>query len=243
MEEVKDCEGNVRYVNAHDFVYGTERTLRPETASEYAFLVNTSVVGAEAYNLGESSDFSTVGVKALDDYTLEISFIEDGVFNLNIVSMWMMHAMPAWIIEGDSCTEGLKERWTETGSYQGYGPFTLEEWVHDSVLTLVPNPFWPGIDSAPKPKIDGVSIRLIGDVMALSEYETGNMDSASIPAGDYDRIMSDPQFQDHLHYKPTSIGTDWLLYNPHLAPTDDVRVRLALGYAVDKETWSGHKDR
>ena len=28
---------------------------------------------------------------------------------------------------------------TETGFYQGYGPFTLEEWVHDSHLTIIAN--------------------------------------------------------------------------------------------------------
>ena len=235
VEEVKDCDGNIRYVTAKDFVYGVERTVRPITASNYAFLVNQSVVGAAAYNAGETTDFSTVGVKALDDYTVEITFIEDGVFNLNIVSMWMMHAMPSWLIDGDTCTEGVAERWTETGIYEGYGPFTLKEWVHDSELSLIANPFWPGTAAVPQPKLDGVHYALIGDVMALSEYEAGNMDYAVIPSGDYDRIITDPAYADHLIYKPTSIGTEWLIYNPWLAPTDDVRVRLALSYAVDKE--------
>lgn len=235
VEEVKDCDGNVRYVNAHDFAYGVERTVRPATASGYAFLINQSIVGAAAYNAGETTDFSTVGVKALDDYTLEISFIEDGVFNLSIVSMWMMHAMPSWLIDGDACNEGLAERWTETGFYEGYGPFTLKEWVHDSELSLITNPFWPGTDAVPQPKLDGVHYALIGDVMALSEYEVGNMDYAVIPSGDYDRITTDPAFADHLIYKPTSIGTEWINYNPWLAPTDDVRVRLALSLAIDKD--------
>ena len=235
VEEVKDCDGNVRTVTAQDFVYGTERTLRPATASSYAFLVNQAIVGAEDYNLDVTQDFSTVGIKAIDDATIEISFKEDGVFNLNIVSMWMMHAMPSWVIDGDACTEGLAERWSETGTYQGYGPFMLKEWTHDSHLILVKNPFWPGTDAVPQPKLDGVHYSLIGDVMALSEYEAGNMDYAIIPSGDYDRIITAPEYQDHLIYKPTSIGTEWLVYNPWLAPTDDVRVRQALNYAVDRQ--------
>lgn len=235
VEEVKDCDGNVRYVTAQDFAYGIERTLRPATASSYAFLVNQAVVGAEAYNLGETDDFSTVGVKALDDSTLEITLNEDGIFNLNIISMWMMHAMPSWIIDGDACTEGVAERWTETGYYQGYGPFTLKEWVHDSVLTVITNPFWPGIDSVPKPSVDGVEYRLIGEVETLSEYEAGNMDNSSIPAGDFDRIVNDPAYKDHLIYKPTNIGTEWLIYNINLEPTDDLRVRKALTMSVDKD--------
>ncbi len=235
VEEVKDCDGNVRTVTAQDFVYGTERTLRPVTASPYAFLVNQALVGAEDYNLDKTQDFSTVGIKALDGKTLEVTFKEDGVFNLNIVSMWMMHAMPSWVIDGDACTEGLAERWSETGTYQGYGPFILKEWTHDSHLELVKNPFWPGTAAVPQPKLDSVHYSLIGDVMALSEYEAGNMDYAIIPAGDYDRIITSPEYQDHLIYKPTSIGTEWLVYNHLLAPTDDVRVRLALSYAIDKQ--------
>ncbi|NMB93528.1 MAG: peptide ABC transporter substrate-binding protein [Flexilinea flocculi] len=235
VEEVKDCTGNTRFVTAKDFVYGVERTLRPETASGYAFLVNQSIVGAADYNAGTTTDFSTVGVKALDDYTLEINFIEDGVFNLNIVSMWMMHAMPSWLIDGDDCNEGVAERWTESGIYEGYGPFTLKEWVHDSELTLIANPFWPGTDAVPQPKLSAIHYDLIGDVMALSEYEAGNMDYAVIPSGDYDRITTDPAYTDHLIYRPTSIGTEWLIYNPWLAPTDDIRVRQALSYAVDKD--------
>jgi len=235
VEEVKDCAGNTRFVTAKDFVYGVERTLRPETASGYAFLVNQSIVGAADYNAGTTTDFSTVGVKALDDYTLEINFIEDGVFNLNIVSMWMMHAMPSWLIDGDDCNEGVAERWTESGIYEGYGPFTLKEWVHDSELTLIANPFWPGTDAVPQPKLSAIHYDLIGDVMALSEYEAGNMDYPVLPSGDYDRITTDPAYTDHLIYRPTSIGTEWLIYNPWLAPTDDIRVRQALSYAVDKD--------
>ena len=67
VEEVKNCDGGVRTVTAQDFVYGIERTLRPDTASPYAFLVNQIVSGAAAYHSGETTDFTTVGVKAVDD--------------------------------------------------------------------------------------------------------------------------------------------------------------------------------
>jgi len=243
VEEVKDCDGNVRYVTAHDFVYGAERTLRPETASGYAYVANL-IEGAEAYNTpveeGEGTpvarpDFSTVGIKALDDFTIEYTFKEAGVFNLNILSMWMLHAMPSWIIDGDACNEALGERWTETGFYQGYGPFTLEEWVHDSHLTIIANPFWPGTEFVPKPKIAGVHYSLIDTSAALAEYEAGNMDEAGIPSADYDRIISDPAFKDQIKPSTDSVGTEFLIYNEWLPPTDDVRIRKALSLAVDKE--------
>ncbi len=237
VEEVLDCDGNVRMVTAHDFVYGAERSLRPETASDYAFVAHF-IKGAAEYNVpeeGAAVDFSTVGVKAIDDFTIEYTFLEPGAFNLNILSMWLLHAMPSWIIDGDACTEGLAERWTESESYQGYGPFTLKEWVHDSHLTIVANPFWPGTEEIPAPTIAGVQISALDASAGLSEYEAGNMDSAGITATDYDRVISDPILSKEVVDVAGDVGTEFLIFNHNLQPTDDVRVRKALAFAVDRE--------
>ena len=237
VEEVLDCDGNVRMVTAHDFVYGAERSLRPETASDYAFVAHF-IKGAAEYNVpeeGAAVDFSTVGVKAIDDFTIEYTFLEPGAFNLNILSMWLLHAMPSWIIDGDACTEGLAERWTGSESYQGYGPFTLKEWVHDSHLTIVANPFWPGTEEIPAPTIAGVQISALDASAGLSEYEAGNMDSAGITATDYDRVISDPILSKEVVDVAGDVGTEFLIFNHNLQPTDDVRVRKALAFAVDRE--------
>lgn len=237
VEEVLDCDGKVRMVTAHDFVYGAERSLRPETASDYAFVAHF-IKGAAEYNVpeeGAAVDFSTVGVKAIDDFTIEYTFLEPGAFNLNILSMWLLHAMPSWIIDGDACTEGLAERWTESESYQGYGPFTLKEWVHDSHLTIVANPFWPGTEEIPVPTIAGVQISVLDASAGLSEYEAGNMDSAGITATDYDRVISDPILSKEVIDIAGDVGTEFLIFNHNLKPTDDVRVRKALAFAVDRE--------
>src|SRR5690554_5494137 len=132
VEQVLDCEGNPRMVTAYDFEYKILRTANPETAADYAYLRSMTVQGAAPYIHGETDDPSTVAVKALDDRTLEITFLRPAVYNLNIAGLWFAHAMPKWIIEGDECTEGRGQKWIETGFYQGYGPFTLKEWVHDA---------------------------------------------------------------------------------------------------------------
>ena len=237
VEEVLGCDGNVRMVTAHDFVYGAERSLRPETASDYAFVAHF-IQGAAEYNVpeeGAAVDFSTVGVKAIDDFTIEYTFLEPGAFNLNILSMWLLHAMPSWIIDGDACTDGLAERWTESESYQGYGPFTLKEWVHDSHLVIVANPFWPGTEEIPAPTIAGVQISALDASAGLSEYEAGNMDSAGITGADYDRVISDPILSKEVVDVAGDVGTEFLIFNHNLKPTDDVRVRKALAFAIDRD--------
>ena len=133
-----------------------------------------------------------------------------------------------------TATEGRNEKWIETGFFQGYGPFTLKEWVHDSFLTLVKNPFWPGDAVVPTPKVDEVRYTFIDSSPALAEYESGNMDVATVPTGDFERIVNDPTYADQLRDTMT-LGTEFYSFNTLVEPTDDVRVRQALSLALDRE--------
>ena len=73
-----------RMVTAADFEYGMRRTMTPATAADYAWLLGTVIQGAQAFIDGETDDFSTVGVKAIDATTLEMTFIDPAVYNLSI---------------------------------------------------------------------------------------------------------------------------------------------------------------
>ena len=106
VERVVDCRGAARFVTAADFVYGIERTLRPETAAPFAFLLNKVVAGAAAYNDGSNPDFGVVGIRAIDERTLTVDLVSASPYTLNILSLWMFRAEPGWLIEGDDCTEG-----------------------------------------------------------------------------------------------------------------------------------------
>ena len=65
-----DSQGReVADVTADDFVAGMQHMMDCQAGLEY--LVQGVIVGADAYISGETSDFSEVGVKAVDDYTLE----------------------------------------------------------------------------------------------------------------------------------------------------------------------------
>ncbi|MCD4672827.1 MAG: peptide ABC transporter substrate-binding protein, partial [Anaerolineaceae bacterium] len=232
--QVLDCEGSPRMVDAYDFEYGFRRTMTPATAADYAFLQGWVIEGAQAFIDGETDDFSTVGVKAIDAQTFELTFIQPAVFNLSIAGLWFNHAMPEWLIDGDDCTEGRGDRWIETGFFQGYGPFTMKEWIHDSELTLVKNPFWPGDEVVPSPALDAIIWKILPTSSALAEFEAGNLDVTAFTANDYDRIMADPDYSQWL-YPTSTLGTEFYSFNTQLAPTDDVRVRMALSMAIDRE--------
>jgi len=235
--QVMDCQETPapRMVTADDFAYGILRTLAPATASDYAYVLDFAIKGGNDYTNGTSTDPASVGVKVIDPATLEMTFNDQAVYNLNIAGMWVSHAEPKWLIEGDDCTTARGDRWTEPGFFQGYGPFTLKDWVHDSSLTMIKNPFWPGIDSAPVSKIDEVNFVMLDDTAGFAEYEAGNLDVSAVPLSDIDRVKADPTLSAELKIAP-SLCTYVYEFNTQADFTNDVRVRLALSEAVDRQS-------
>ncbi|MBN1888938.1 MAG: peptide ABC transporter substrate-binding protein [Thermoflexales bacterium] len=232
--KAQDCDGNDRLVTAKDFEYGILRALKPETASPYAYVLAFAIDGASAFNNGETDDPTTVGVKALDDWTLEVKFLEDAAYNANIIGLWTAMPVPKWVIEGDCDVEGRGDRWTEPGFFQSYGPFTLKEWIHDSTLTIIKNPFWPGDEATPQAKVDEVIFSMLDETAAMAEYEAGNMDATAVPSADIDRVKSDPTLSKQLVIAP-NLCTYFYGFNTTAPYVDDARVRRALSLAVDRQ--------
>ena len=243
VEEVLDCEGNVRYVKAADFEYAIKRTCNPDTASDYAYVLGFALVGCSELNAAEGwADMSDeekqalidgVAAKALDDYTLEVKVTSPAVYNANILGMWVAHAEPSWVIEGDDCTDARGDRWTEPGFNQAYGPYVLEEWVHDSYVLLTKNPFWPGTKYVPVPQIEEVKGTMLIESAAMAEYEAGNLDVVGVPIADLDRVKADPVLSKELSIAPSGC-TYYYGFNTAKPPVDNVHMRRALSHAIDR---------
>ena len=178
-----------------------------------------------------------VGVKALDDETLEITYLRDIATNAMIPGLWVTYAVPQWLIEGDACTEAAADRWIDPENIQTYGPYAVKEWFHDDHLTIVQNPYWPtDIASIPAPKIDEVVFRILDSSAALSEYEAGNLLGMSeVPSSEMDRIKADPVLSKELSIGP-NLCTYFYGFNTTKPYVDDARLRRALSMAVDRQS-------
>jgi oligopeptide transport system substrate-binding protein len=231
----KDNKTQDRIVTAQDFEYGILRALNPKTASPYAYVLAFVIEGADKFNSGEISDTTTVGVKALDDWTLEVKFKEPAAYNANIIGLWTAMPTPKWVIEGDDCTQARGDKWIEPGFFQSYGPFTLKEWIHDSTLTIVKNPFWPGDKATPQAKVDEVTFSMVDVAPALAEFEADNLDWTEVPLADMDRVKTDPKLSKLLSIAP-SLCTYFYGFNTKAPIVNDVRVRRALSMAVDRQS-------
>jgi oligopeptide transport system substrate-binding protein len=228
VEQVTDENGNVRMVTAHDVVYAWQRTLDPATASTYAYVPAGFIAGGEAYAAGEGS-FEDVGVTAVDDYTVQITSSQLVSFAPYIYGLWMVRPLPQWAIEAAG------DAWTEPENINSFGPFALKEWEHEVSLTLIKNPFWPGTEDAPQPKLDEVVYVFLDPVPSLAEYEAGNLDVTGPPLEEMDRVRADPTLSAELVINPRDC-TYYLGYDNTEPPlSESVHLRRALSLAIDRQ--------
>lgn len=232
--KVLDDDGNPRTLKAADFEYGFLRTLNADTASPYVYVLNFVLAGGEEYNAAATDEERAalrdkVGVKVVDDYTLQLTFVAPAAYNASIAGMWMGYAQPSWLIEA------VGDRWIEPGLIQTYGPYTLKEWIHDYSATLIANPFWPGTSSMPVPKIKEVYMRFIDTPEALAEYEAGNLDTSGVDLDNLDRVKADAALSKQLVVAP-NFCSYYYGFNTKKAPMDDARVRRAFSMAIDRKS-------
>jgi oligopeptide transport system substrate-binding protein len=228
VEQAQDSSGKPRYVTAHDFVYGFLRALDPQTGSPAAYMLAPYIGGAAEFNGGKGSR-DKVGVKAVDDYTFQVTAPEKVGFALAIYSIINARATPEWSIKASG------DAWTEPENINSYGPFALKEWAHESSQTFVKNPFWPGSKGIRQPGLDQITFRFIDEPVGLREYEAGTIDMTNVPGDQIERIRVDPKLSAEFKVVPgTCTGAFGL--NTQKPPFDNLHIRRAFNYAVDRES-------
>jgi len=228
VEQVMDESGSPRLVTANDVVYGMLRSLNPETASPYSYVLVPYIVGAAEFNAGEG-DAEGVALKAVDDFTVEITAPDAVSFAPSIYGLWMARPVPQWAIEegGDS--------WTEIEYIASNGPFALKEWAHEASITIVKNPFWPGTDSIPQASIDEVVFKFLESTAQFDEYQAGSMDAISLPLEQIDFVKADPTLSAE-YVVGTNPCTYYLGFDNTEEPLTNVHLRRALSLAIDRES-------
>jgi oligopeptide transport system substrate-binding protein len=226
-EVVTDEEGNPIMVNAHDVEYAVKRTLNPETASDYAYVLYI-IEGAIEYNTGEETDPETVGVKALDDYTVEFTLHKPAGYFPGIASMWVARPVYQPVIEEWGA------RWIEPGFIVTNGPYVMEEWAHQDHMTFVKNPHYYDAENVQIERVESYMIVEASTNLAL--YENNEIDTTSIgavPLEEMDRLKEDPVLSEELHIEP-DLCTYYYGFTNNKPPFDDPLVRKAFSAAINR---------
>jgi len=234
--KVKDDAGKELKVTAKDFEYGLKRLLDPRTASQYAyvFVDSLGIKGASEFNSSKETGDAlnklrdAVGIVAKDDTTLEVTIKEAVGYAANIMTL------PQFVATPKAAIEKFGDKWTEPGNSWSYGPFVVSEWKHDASMTIVKNPFWSGTDGSPKPKLDQVTFQFLDETATFNNYEAGTIDVSPVPLPELDRIKSDPKLSKELNIF-LSPSTYYYGFNVTKAPFDNVHMRRAFSYAVDRQ--------
>jgi len=209
-------------VVAQHYVDGIIRLLKPETAAEYAYVMYY-IQGAEAFNTGETDDPSTVGVRAIDDYTLEITLTGPQAFFDSILAFFTTYPVRLDVIEQ------YGDLWTEPGNFVGNGPYLLTEWAHEDHLTLTKN---PNYHNAADVTIETIQFPIITEAAtALAAYERGELDISGYPSEELSRILE--EMPDHFVRLPRP-GTYYIGLNTLRPPTDNLNMRKALASSIDR---------
>lgn len=222
-------------VTAHDIVYSAQRAVMPETASPYAYVlyiienakaINQTAVPTDTY------DINTLGVTALDDYTVQFTLEAPAAYFLSISSLWTLRPVPQSVIEehGDA--------WTDPANIVVSGPYKVAEWLPGESLTFVKNDTYYGAGDV---QIDRVELSIIADQNTeVALYESGELDVAgegpgSLSAEEMTRIMADATLSQEMHIGPRA-STTYVGFTMTKPPFDNVLVRKAFSAAIDRET-------
>ncbi|OHE67551.1 MAG: ABC transporter substrate-binding protein, partial [Treponema sp. GWA1_62_8] len=210
-------------VTAKNFVDGWIRTLKPETAAEYAYMIGMVVKGAADFNAGTNKDPASVGVKAIDDYTLQVELLGPAAYFVDMTAHYSFAPLPMHAIEkfGDD--------WIKPENFVGNGPFSLKEWKPQDYIFVVKNPkYW----DAKNVKLSSIKLLAVTDEKtSYNMFTKGELDwDTSTPTDIIDEVKLRPDF----NVNP-QIATYYYCFNNKRAPFDNVLVRRALSAAVDKK--------
>ncbi|MGH8244918.1 MAG: peptide ABC transporter substrate-binding protein, partial [Gammaproteobacteria bacterium] len=128
-------------ITAHDFVYSWRRALMPAVGNLYAYMFYY-IRNAEAFFTGKISDFNQVGVRAVDDLTLQVELVAPTPFFLQLLDHHSFYPVHPGTIEKFGAIDERGTRWTRPGNFVGNGPFKLKEWTLNRILVVEKNPMY-----------------------------------------------------------------------------------------------------
>lgn len=208
-----------REMTADDVKYSIERILTPQMGSPFIRAYDR-IIGAREFVAGQAREVS--GIRVPDRYTVQITnSIVDSTFPLVFTLLF--------IVPKDEA-ERLGREFGQRPI--GSGPFIFVSWSRDDFLLLKENPdYWEG-----RPYVSALEFRIIPDpATRQAEFDTGRLDFMLLEDPTYRRYAEDPIWKTSV-VEVAELFTRHMGLNTTKPPLNDVRVRQAINYAIDKAT-------
>ena len=215
---------------AHDYAWSWWRALQPALGNLYAYML-FPIENAQKYYESDISDFDQVGVKALNDRTLQVTLKYPTPYFLQLLDHYSLFPVHQATIEkfGDADQRGT--RWTYEGNLVGNGPFQLVDWKINRRIVVQRNPHYWDKENVSLNEIIFIPIENI--VTEERMFRAGQLHvTSSLPADKISvyREAKDPE----LRIAPY-LGTYYYRLNVRKPQLKDPRVRRALAMTVDRQ--------
>lgn len=212
-------------LTAKDFVFAWQRGVNPKVGASSTFMLYP-VKNAEAITKGEIKDLNKLGVKAIDDHTLEVTLKAPTHYFLGLLTHPITYPLPQKVIEKHG------EDWAKQGNIVTNGAFTLADWTPQSKIELTKSKTYWGKDDV---KLDKVIFYPTEDMNSeFKRFRAGEIDfTYNVPA-DQLSIIKDKYAKQYHTYD--NLGTHYYGFNTTKAPfKDNLALRKALAYSIDRE--------
>ncbi len=195
----------------------------PATFPPFQF-AGVPVVGFEEYVAGEADEIS--GIVAVDDNTLEIQLTQPNP--RFFAELRWFYALPEHAIDFEPGELDTTDWWWSRPV--GTGPYQFSRYEKDQFMELVPNEaYWDGA-----PVLDKLVNRYFADeTAAVLALTSGDIDFTYVSADIVPQFREDEAFE---VFEGPSFVTNVFNYNYDREPWNDVRVRQAVLYGVDRES-------
>ncbi len=208
-------------VTARDFEWAWKRNLDPALhAGAAGFLFD--VLGAREYHEGRNQDSGSVGVRALDGFTLEVWLEKPVAYFPFIVTMPVTYPLPRTAIET------LGDKWWQPGSIVSNGPYCLKKFdpQHDSIMER--NPGYYGDFPGNAEPVEWTAFQ--DDSEITHAYLDGQIDAAFWG----NRKVSSEIPPEEIQVWP-ELGVFFIVFSPNAEPFNDLRIRKAFGFSLDRK--------
>lgn len=211
-------------VTAKDFEFAWSQALNPDVASDYAYFLYF-IKNAEKYFNGEVA-WDEVGVKVVDDYTLEVTLEQPTPYALFLFSFGTLAPINQRFYEA----VGADLYSTEAQYFCTNGPFALTEWSHNDKIVMQKNDAWHG---AADVEVEEIDWKIITDAnAALSSFLAGDLDMVGLGTGELIKQATAAGATIQSYTDGTSF---YIYFNNNDQYLSNVNLRRALFNAIDEQ--------
>ena len=210
-------------VTANDYVSGFRRVLNPKTASQYASLLYM-IKNAQEINNG-TKPIETLGVRALDDYKLEIELEYPTPYLLELLTHYTTYPIPSHILEIHG------KEWIKPKNVETNGPYKLLSWrAHDSIR-LKRNSFF--YDDSNVWFDEVIYYPTEDNEAALRRFRAGELDiNSGYPENKTSWLKKN--MPNNIRHDNILVVT-YLIFNCQSEPFTDKLIRRAVSLSIDRD--------